>query len=1517
MSKEGLQVALVSGSGHFRAEWLPFPAEGIVTFDGLHDKFKLCARDEQWYLVCSKGVIATDSKMQSSVVGLEEGQFLLIKGCDEPFILYVEDEGSRESVFQSYRCNFGSFSIGRGEDCDIAFNSDVLSKYHAEIRSSGGNLEITDLNSVNGVFVNGERVRGSKVLGVGDLVYIWGLKIIVGMRFVAINSGNPHVRVSQKAFTVFESQSASVMPADDRPQKKSLFNRNPRYKTVLKPSKIEIEAPPMSLNSSNIPLILRMGGSAVMGGASAMHGNFIPLVSSLLFPVLSQKYTDKQKKEYEEKRVSKYTEYLNKKRAEIEAEKTREESILRINHPDLNQVLGYTTTKDHLWERRANDDDFLLLRLGEGELPLGATIDYPRDRFDLDDDELENKMFQLAQREVLLRNVPITLSLVDYPVVGVQGPKRARVQFLKNLIHQITCLHSYDEVKLILLASQQAMRHFNEFRYLPHFWDDNKTVRYIANDLRDVFLITDKIKDQIMEDIEKKRDLPDILSNRPHYVILSLEKSFLEGMEFVKDVMKKDKNFGLSVVSLADSLPKECSVLVDLSSQSAKKLIYLNDYEKADILFREDVADGYAAAKAVKSLSNTLLKSAAEESALPNSATFLEMYGVGNIEQLAIAKNWKTNDPTKRLAVPVGIATDGSTFMLDLHEKFQGPHGLVAGTTGSGKSEFLLTYILSLAINFSPEEVAFVLIDYKGGGLAGAFFDPKKGVHLPHVVGTITNLDGSAIQRNMISLMSEVERRQVVFNEACSIANTGTMNIYQYQKLYRKGVVSEPMPHLFIISDEFAELKQNQPEFMDSLISIARIGRSLGVHLILATQKPAGVVNDQIRSNSKFKVCLKVQDRQDSMDMLMRPEAAELKQIGRFYLQVGYNEFFALGQSGWSGAQYEPQEEVLVKEDNSVQFIDTIGQEKYSKKPVEKKKGTGQSQLVVLVDTITRIAKEQGFDAKMLWEDPLEPIIDVESLAGNASNDDFKIAVGMADDPSQLSRFAYELDFMKMKNLLVLGEGGSGKTSLLQTILLSSMEKYDPSQFNFYAIDFATQSFKSFQGALHCGGLVTEDRTEDLPKLLRVLNEILDERQDLFAELGVENFSQAKELCSLPLVVVMIDNVSALAQTKDGDNFAMAMSRYLKAGPSLGVQFVITASRFSEVNSRVRAELQQRIAFAQKDRYDYTDAIGCKTSFIPPSLPGRGLVAVDGRPLEFQAALFEPELHGNARTRYLKDCCAACASSWQGDDPVKRIPVIREDITYPELLAGFEPGRIPLGFNFKDAREVALPLKQLKTLTLYFGDRSLMAPVLQNIELVANKERAQVLAVKRSSGAYFTDGFACNEEGLQAFKQALLPEFQARVGLFRDICEELGVDKSSEDAYLKTQATMSKRTRPIFVIVENLADWCNLAKGDDASILSSMITYARQYNIYFIGCLFADETSSTSLFRQFNSEELVILFGGNAQNCTALRQARTLRDWVPSSEGHAIMSYRGDFHSLGMPLDIKEQILENDDRPIF
>lgn len=278
---------------------------------------------------------------------------------------------------------------------------------------------------------------------------------------------------------------------------------------------------------------------------------------------------------------------------------------------------------------------------------------------------------------------------------------------------------------------------------------------------------------------------------------------------------------------------------------------------------------------------------------IPSSITFFDLYGIQRLEELCVEERWKRSRTYESMRALIGQKSGNQPCYLDVHEKYHGPHGLVAGTTGSGKSETLQTYILSLTLNFSPYDVGLFIIDYKGGGMANLFNG------LPHMLGCISNLSGSQVHRAMVSIKSENIRRQRIFNE------NGVNNINLYTALYKNGEAAIHVPHLFIVIDEFAELKREQPDFMRELISVAQVGRSLGVHLILATQKPSGTVDDNIWSNSKFRLCLRVQDRQDSMDMLHKPDAAYLTQAGRGFLQVGSDEVYEQFQSGWSGAAYD------------------------------------------------------------------------------------------------------------------------------------------------------------------------------------------------------------------------------------------------------------------------------------------------------------------------------------------------------------------------------------------------------------------------------------------------------------------------------------------------------------------------------------------------------------------------------------------------------------------------------------
>lgn len=1542
-SGTGVQITVMSAKEIVGSVWFPKKTTETIYFGEKIEKLYIEMRDGQWFACCMPPTYfqMADHQKSRDVLLYDRCLYAFCEN-ENYYILYAEMTDANSAVFHNYHINRDTqICIGRATSNDMVYPNRSASKEHAVLKRTNTGWQIWDCNSVNGVFVNNKRIKET-VLKTGDSVFIVGLRLLIGIDYISINDGNQRIFLSTDALTpaAHRNRDDYIPESIESVDENVLFSRSPRHRKSISEKPIEIEAPPMSLNSNQIPMLLRMGGSAVMGGAAAVAGNFLPLITSLLFPALTQRYTEKEKKEYETRRVTKYTEYLKKKENEILFEKVSEQEILNQNYPPIYDILNYSHRSTHLWERRTVDDDFLHIRLGRGKLPLMVKIKYPDHRFNMDEDELENQMFQLAEREVHLENVPITVSLTEHFVIGMKGKMQVLFDYVKNILMQAVLLHSYDELKLVLLTDSVHLSQIEWVKYLPHFWDDRKTMRFIATELSEAYQISEYLKSQIEEDLPKPRGLEEILAKRPYYLVFATNKKLLDSLEIMTEIMRMKKNCGVTIITVYDMPPKDSSLLLELAKNNGK-VIYINQADSEEILFEPDIYTVSDAKASMQRLANISLKAFSESYALPQAVTYLELYGVGKIAHLQPEKRWRESDPVKSLAVPVGIGTDGMPIQLDLHEKFHGPHGLVAGTTGSGKSEFILTYILSMAINFHPDEVAFVLIDYKGGGLAGAFVDEERGIYLPHVVGTITNLDGSAIARSLISLQSELTRRQTVFNRAKSIANEGTMDIYAYQRLYRRGVVKEPMPHLFIISDEFAELKSQEPEFMDRLISIARIGRSLGIHLILATQKPAGIVNDQIRSNAKFKVCLKVQDRADSMDMLQRAEAAELKETGRFYLQVGYNESFVLGQSGWSGAPYEEQEKAAVQKDKSVQFIDMVGQVYYTGNQAKTCTSADRTQLVAIVEMLSKTAESLHIPHKLLWKPALKEKIglNTEEMHVEKNHAGVSVPIGMLDDPEYQMQMPFVFDFMLCRNLLIAGEAGSGKTTLLQTMLLQLVKHYSTEQIQFYILDYSGRKFGMFQSVPHCGAVLNEENEDSLDAFFELVNGIVEERKRLFEELEADSYESANKIHPLPVILVIIDNMAGFAALKKGDDYSRRLQDYLKNSVAYGVKYILTCSHLNETLMRTRQEIGTQISLYQKSKYDYGDVLGCRCDYMPPELPGRGMALLDGRPLEFQAAMFEPELESYERADRLREYLQDTANANDSTVRAKCLPHIPETLDYKEFHRGFLRGRIPLGYSVRDAKPVALPLKQWKMLSFYFGNPIGKNVILQNILYAAEAEHMAVTVLKKAHDSSFESGNSAFADQIQGESFIVMDTSQETlVRLWKDLVEELRVRKSLADAFCEEHRLdaeqregrnamccyIREHTQPLLILFESFSEACLVMDDASAKVFSGFLQENDRFNIYFAGCFYPKETgtfTASSLYTGFHPGELVMLFGGRLSEqtlCTmpVSRNEKAYSEILPYNQ--CIVRYQEQYYPLVMPCgELLTEERDEDDMPIF
>ena len=882
---------------------------------------------------------------------------ILMNNSNDIYFLYCTPD-FEDSFIHLDIINSTEITIGSDESNSIIYTNPLVAKTHARIYKFNGKWTLENLDTNYGSFVNNFPVYdNTKHIFNGDIIFIMGLKIVFIKDSIYINTPQNTVSFNPKQFKfnnleeiLQEHKMQKSLTNTNKNANIDYFVRSPRMIPPIKVEKIKIDEPPELIDEKQRPMLLMIGPSIAMGilmltsFTTTIQGienntsstleiimgiitTIALLVAMLVFPILDVKWDKKSNKKYEQKRQNKYKQYLEKKSEMINKIKAEQKNILYQTYLGIDECTEIISQKNpRLWERKIEDDDFLTIRVGLGNVPLKADISYPQEKFAMVDDNLVTDLNDMVEKAKTIENCPVTVSLVNNNVSAIiSEDEEFTCKYIKNIILQLITFHSYADLKLVFLINEKNLRMWEYAKMLPHIWNNTKQIRFFADNYNDMNEISKYLMEELSNRLEENTG-KDYKSYSPYYLIFTDDYKSISNLSFITEFLKTKKNIGFSLLCIANeiyNLPSNCSTFIDIRKHP-NGILYENGIDQVhqtDLTIETPYTIFFE--KISQNLANIPINTKKGAISLPKNYSFLDMYNAGNIEQLHILDRWNKNDSTLSLKAPVGIDNNGMIISLDAHENFHGPHGLIAGSTGSGKSEFIITYILSLAINYHPNDVNFLLIDYKGGGLAGAF--QKQNIKLPHLVGTITNIDKHGLERSLTSIQSELRRREIIFNEARNITNESTIDIYKYQKLYHNGIVKEPVSHLFIICDEFAELKQQQPEFMDELVSVSRIGRSLGVHLILATQKPNGVVDDQIRSNSKFRICLKVQDPSDSQDVILKPDAAFLKNPGQFYLKVGHNEYFVLGQSGWAGAPYISSNTPIKRMDNSVEFISNIG----------------------------------------------------------------------------------------------------------------------------------------------------------------------------------------------------------------------------------------------------------------------------------------------------------------------------------------------------------------------------------------------------------------------------------------------------------------------------------------------------------------------------------------------------------------------------------------------------------------
>lgn len=869
------------------------------------------------------------------------------------------------SVYEKFDLKgYNQVTIGKNKENLICFDDlGVISRSHATLVKKGSYYVIED-RSVNGTFVNHLRVQGSKQLAFGDCIDIFGLRIVFLGDRLAINTSHPNVIVDSKLSHLEEEIVAEVGEEEDEiaPDKqKVIFHRSPRYISTLDTEPVEIEVPPAPKQMQKQPLAMIVGpsmtmalpmllgcgltiyGSSRSGGSSGifMYTGLVTAISCALiatiWSLININYAKKKNREEELHRFEAYSEYLIKCTETIKESYEKNTRILKERYIEPSICCHYTEATPKLWERNFTHQDFLTQRIGIGDIPFQVPIIIPKERFTLINDSLAQKPKFIKDNYEMLKEVPVCIDVMSRSLIGIIGgvEKKGAIHVVHTLAAQIATNNCYTDVKMIFVyngSENQAEKNWNFAKWLPHVWSEDKRSRFVAtnkSEASDIFYELTKILRFRQEEngsFNRKSK-----AYKPHYILFIESPEFLEGELIAKYIFDCDNNLGMSTILLVDhyeQLPNACTYVIQ-NDEAFKGIYEITEKQEERVSVRFDQIAPIELERLARNLANIEVSEVEVGGEIPSALSFFDMYQIQSLEELEVLERWKKNRTYENMRALVGQKSGGKPCYLDVHEKYHGPHGLVAGTTGSGKSEMLQTYILSLAINFSPDDVGFFIIDYKGGGMANLFSN------LPHLIGQISNLSGNQTRRAMVSIKSENKRRQRIFNEH------GVNNINLYTRLYKNNEATLPVPHLFIIIDEFAELKREEPDFMRELISVAQVGRSLGVHLILATQKPSGTVDDNIWSNSKFRLCLRVQDRQDSNDMLHKPDAAYITQAGRCYLQVGNDELYELFQSGYSGGTYD--EDMGSKKTDIAKMISITGKaalvgSKVKRKQKEEKK---------------------------------------------------------------------------------------------------------------------------------------------------------------------------------------------------------------------------------------------------------------------------------------------------------------------------------------------------------------------------------------------------------------------------------------------------------------------------------------------------------------------------------------------------------------------------------------------------
>ena len=1321
------------------------------------------------------------------------------------------------------------------------------------------------------------------------------------------------------------------------------FNRPPRIWTSLPQGTVTIPAPPArdplppkpGIFTLLLPIIMvtvLIGVSIVINHGSTQALAFmLPIaVFSIMTPVATLLTAYQKNKAVKRKwrtNDKNYRAILAEIRVQLTQQADEQRQIALLTDPDPSDLEGQISERSHLWERRPEDPDFLSVRVGKGTQPFSVQLQMP----EIDTAEpLRAEVEQFRQDFANVKDIPCSVSLPKVKSLGITGRRQDVADFTRDLLCQVATHHSPEDVRIFALYPVSQRQDWEWLGEFPHTkpLKATKQERLLAAGQEEADQLLNGLLEELSQRASKNAEaeagstpqsaMQAATSNAlPHVLVVVHDYIEVRKHPALTHAFKLGEQLGVSVIYLVaeqQAIPSECRGVIRIfdedsgvatessaanaagsmastkpGSQGKKSKRSDKAQEVAPVILPKKLT--YAAAgfagetlhdvnpdimklEMAKEIAHTLAPlhvavDGEDTVDLPTNVRLLDLLGLSHADRLDVNR-WWSSPPFGRLRIPIGQSING-TVWIDLSENVHGPHGIIAGTTGAGKSELLQSLIVGLAATHHPHLVNFVLVDFKGGAAFKAF------EKIPHTVGVVTDLSGRLTERALAALKSELRRREHILSKA------NAKKIAQYQAMRTQDPSAfEPLPNLFIIIDEFAELAKEHPLFMEGLVSVVQKGRSLGVHLILATQKPTGSVNPNIWSNLKFRICLRVASLQDSRDMLGRSEAALLPSAipGRAYFQIG-SEIFELFQSARVSLPARVSDESIVESKRA-----TAGAEEVTDQQV-------------LMDSIEPYQATLGAELFRPWPEPLPhrvslpdiyrrsdmPRDDVgaQLIAPNGASTPpygwLRFPVGLIDLPTEQRQEPLMLDLPHSGgNVLVAGASGAGKSVFLRTLITSLVQTHTASQLHLYLVDFGGQALRVFEKLPHVGGVFGEPDEEYIRRLLRKLDGIIEERKQICMTHQIDDFLVYQRrriddatLPELPAVVLVIDKFIEFRQAHDKEmDLLLSIAR---SGRNYGVYLVLSLDRPVSVPTQLMSLFELRIGLRLVELTDSLILLGKHdAAHLDPAVPGRGYQR--GKNIEeVHIALPVSGEDEDEQTRHLDEWVAAVAREAEGPSapPIRLLP---EYVRIDDFLieAAFsDPGtqmsrsiRLSLGIEDLSLQPIALELNaDTPHVLVGGGPGSGRTGVLQTCLMVLasmpGNKSAQVILVdfRRSSRSLRRLPniwmYADTEQRLAEAIEALKTELRARATRLHDELE-----KQEDD-----DEPIGVNMPPILLIIDDYDQVSALTKNP-LNDLKEFLLQARDLRLHIIVTgSSADLLRSDMLLPQVRACRMGVILGGD------------------------------------------------------